>query len=95
MYVFVIVYVYCVFPCMTAGQRFVDDIVSYLEEARGLWPWLLGAAVLGAVCFALLTVGLTIICRRLSRRRGLRSSEKQPLISSSEGSSDSYQAMLE
>ncbi|XP_060764835.1 tyrosinase-like [Neoarius graeffei] len=75
------------------GQRFVDDIKSYLEEARGLWPWLLGAAVLGAVCFALLALVLAKI-RRLLSRRGKRGSERQPLISSSEGSSDSYQAMM-
>lgn len=90
---FVTVYVYCALY-MIAGQRFVDDIVSYLEEARGLWPWLLGAAALGAMCFALLAVGLIKICRLLSRRGGKGSSEKQPLISSSEASSDSYQAMM-
>lgn len=78
---------------MIVGQRFIDDITSYLEEARGLWPWLLGAAVLGAVCFALLAVVLAKI-RRLLSRRGKRSSETQPLISSSEGSIDSYQAMM-
>lgn len=88
----VIVYAYWSM-CMIAGQQFVDDILSYLEEARGLWPWLLGAGILGAVCFALLAVGLTKICRLLSRREK-RSSEKQPLLSSSEGSSDSYQAMM-
>lgn len=79
---------------MTVGQQFVDDLVFYLEEARGLWPWLLGAAALGAVCFAVLAVVLPKI-RRLLSRREKRSSEKQPLISSSEGSSDSYQAMME
>ncbi|KAB5543500.1 hypothetical protein PHYPO_G00079900 [Pangasianodon hypophthalmus] len=78
------------------GQRFVDDLVSYLEEARGLWPWLLGAAVLGAVCSALLAVVLAKIRSLLSRQGKRRSSEseKQPLISSSEGSTDSYQAMM-
>lgn len=79
---------------MIVGQRFVDDIVSYLEEARELWPWLLGAAILGAVCFAVLTVVLVKI-RRLLSKRGKSSSEKQPLLSSSEDSTDSYQTMME
>ncbi|KAL6473147.1 hypothetical protein MHYP_G00193350 [Metynnis hypsauchen] len=78
------------------GQRFVDDVVSYLEEARVLWPWLLGAAVLGALCSAAMAVCLAKVSKSMWRRRSRRQgSEKQPLIISTdtEGSSSSYRTM--
>uniref|UniRef100_W5KN36 Tyrosinase n=1 Tax=Astyanax mexicanus TaxID=7994 RepID=W5KN36_ASTMX len=78
------------------GQQFVDNVASYLEQVKGLWPWLLGAALLGAVCSAALAVGLAKAGRSaLRRRRRNQSSEKQPLIISTdtEGSSSSYRTM--
>lgn len=83
-------------PCHPAGQRFVDDVVSYLEEARVLWPWLLGAAILGALCSAVMVVGLVKAPKFVwQRRRRQQSSERQPLIISTdtEGSSSSYKTM--
>ncbi|XP_076876213.1 tyrosinase-like [Brachyhypopomus gauderio] len=79
------------------GQRFIDNVASYLEEVRVLWIWLLGAAVLGALCTGVLAVGLAAVrmCLLRRRRRPL-DSEKQPLIISTdtEGSSSSYSAMM-
>uniref|UniRef100_A0A4W4FKH2 Tyrosinase n=1 Tax=Electrophorus electricus TaxID=8005 RepID=A0A4W4FKH2_ELEEL len=79
------------------GQQFIDNVASYLEEVRVLWLWLLGAAVLGALCTSVLAIWLAAVrACVLQRTRTPRGPEKQPLIISTdtEGSSDSYRAMM-
>ncbi|XP_056297670.1 tyrosinase [Pseudoliparis swirei] len=82
------------------GQRFLQEFLTpYLEQAQLIWPWLLGAAVLGAAVAALFAA-LVIVGRRkwkCSQRKTRRPSyrERQPLLqSSSEEGSSSYQTTL-
>lgn len=59
---------------------FQDYIKPYLEQASRIWPWLIGAAVVGSVLTAVLG-GLTILLRRhRHRKRKQLSEEKQPLL---------------
>lgn len=59
---------------------FQDYIKPYLEQASRIWPWLIGAAVVGSVLTAVLG-GLTILLpRHRHRKRKQLSEEKQPLL---------------
>ncbi|XP_061781855.1 tyrosinase [Nerophis lumbriciformis] len=82
------------------GQRFVQEVLNpYLEQARQIWQWLLGAGILGALVSAALAV-LAVVARRRWRRnrrrkRGSIFGEQQPLLqSSSEEGSASYHTTL-
>ncbi|VTJ87130.1 Hypothetical predicted protein, partial [Marmota monax] len=56
---------------------FQNYIAPYLEQARQIWPWLLGAALVGAVLTAMLA-GLTcLLCRH---KRKQLPEERQPLL---------------
>lgn len=62
---------------------FQDYIKPYLEQASRIWPWLVGAAIVGSVLTAVL-VGLTrLLCRRkrvCRRKKKQVSEEQQPLL---------------
>ncbi|TNN52531.1 cAMP-specific 3',5'-cyclic phosphodiesterase 4D [Liparis tanakae] len=81
-------------------MRFLQEFLTpYLDQAQLIWPWLLGAAVLGAVGAALIATLVTVGRRKWKRsqRKKRRPSygERQPLLqSSSEEGSSSYQTTL-
>ncbi|XP_043928139.1 tyrosinase [Protopterus annectens] len=67
-------------------------LTRYLEQARQIWQWLVGAAVVGAIIAALITLGATLSCRRKRRRW---SEENQPLLDSTkEYQNKAYQTTL-
>lgn len=57
---------------------FQDYIKPYLEQASRIWPWLIGAAVVGSV----LTIVLGRLTSQLRRRRKRKQlhEERQPLL---------------
>ncbi|NXB73146.1 TYRO Tyrosinase, partial [Donacobius atricapilla] len=63
-----------------ALQSFQDFLTPYLQQARQIWAWLVGAAAFGGIVTAVLT-GLIRACRK---KRGGTSSEIQPLLIESE-----------
>lgn len=56
---------------------FQDYIKPFLEQASRIWPWLIGAAVVGSVLTAVLGRLTSLLCRR--KRKQLRE-ERQPLL---------------
>ncbi|XP_063181286.1 tyrosinase [Chroicocephalus ridibundus] len=79
-------YEYLQEPALDSFQEF---LIPYLEQARQIWAWLVGAAVIGGVVTAVLT-GLILSCWK--KRRGT-SSEIQPLLTESEDYNNiSYQS---
>ncbi|XP_036391960.1 tyrosinase [Megalops cyprinoides] len=80
------------------GQRFVQEFLSpYLEQARQIWQWLVGAGILGALVAGIVAAGVALVCRKRRRQKKKRASaygERQPLLNSSEESSTSYQTTL-
>lgn len=88
------------FSYFTTGQRFVQEFLTpYLQQARNIWQWLLGAGILGALVATIIGVLAVLLKRKLKRnqRRKRASSygERQPLLqSSSEEGSSSYQTTL-
>ncbi|KGL72258.1 Tyrosinase, partial [Tinamus guttatus] len=70
---------------------FQDFLTPYLEQARQIWAWLVGAAVIGGIITALLT-GIALACRKKRRET---SAEIQPLLTESEDYNNmSYQSHL-
>lgn len=63
-----------------AVQSFEDFLTPYLQQARQIWAWLVGAAVFGGIVTAVLT-GLIRACQK---KKGGTSSEIQPLLTESE-----------
>ncbi|XP_062873234.1 tyrosinase [Trichomycterus rosablanca] len=80
-------------------QRFMQEFVSpYLEQAQQIWPWLLGAGILGALV-AGAVAGVIARVVGVTRHRGpdrkKQYGEKQPLLNSSEEeTTTSYQTSL-
>ncbi|XP_053241531.1 tyrosinase [Podarcis raffonei] len=62
------------------ANPFQNFLVPYLEQARQIWPWLLGAAVVGAIIATLVAGVISLGCRRKKRI----SEETQPLLMESE-----------
>ncbi|VFV26756.1 tyrosinase precursor [Lynx pardinus] len=56
---------------------FQDYIKPFLEQASRIWPWLIGAAVVGSVLTAVLGRLTSLLCRR--KRKQLRE-ERRPLL---------------
>lgn len=62
-----------------SANPFQNFFEPYLEQARQIWPWLVGAAAVGAV--VMLIVGLSVLrCRKKKRI----CEETQPLLMESE-----------
>ncbi|KAJ8256759.1 hypothetical protein COCON_G00189110 [Conger conger] len=81
------------------GQRFVQEFLNpYLEQARAIWQWLLGAGVLGALVAGIVAAAVALACRKRRQRKKKSVSaygERQPLLNSSEEEgSTSYQTTL-
>ncbi|XP_049496626.1 tyrosinase [Panthera uncia] len=57
---------------------FQDYIKPFLEQASRIWPWLIGAAVVGSVLTAVLGRLTSLLCHRRKRKQ-LRE-ERQPLL---------------
>ncbi|XP_006108801.3 tyrosinase-like, partial [Myotis lucifugus] len=69
---------------------FQDYIKPYLEQARQIWPWLTGAAVVGSVLTAVLGGLIGLLCRHHRRKRKQLSEEQQPLLMEK----DDYHSLL-
>lgn len=65
--------------CLSISEPdiFQDYIKPYLEQARRIWPWLTGAAVVGSVLTAVLGGLTSLLCRQ---KRNQLPEEKQPLL---------------
>lgn len=68
---------------------FRSFIEPYLEQATRIWPWLLGAALVGAVVAAALTGLSSRLCCRPHKRKQLQE-ERQPLLMEK----DDYHSLL-
>ena len=62
---------------ISGPDSFQDYIKPYLEQASQIWPWLIGAAMVGSVLTAVLG-GLTSLLYH--RKRKQLPEEKQPLL---------------
>ncbi|XP_015196705.1 tyrosinase [Lepisosteus oculatus] len=78
------------------GQRYLQELLSpYLDQARQIWRWLLGAGIIGALVSAIVALSVALACRKKKRRRRSSFGESQPLLSSSEAdSTTTYQTNL-
>nr|XP_023648450.1 tyrosinase-like [Paramormyrops kingsleyae] len=79
------------------GQRLLQELlIPYLEDARQVWQWLLGAGILGVLVASIVIAAVTRVCRKRQRRKRASSfGERQPLLNSSEEeASYSYQTTL-
>ncbi|XP_065277983.1 tyrosinase [Emys orbicularis] len=82
-------YEYLADPDVDSFQEF---LMPYLEQARQIWQWLVGAAVVGGIITALITGLIVLGCRK--KRRG-STAETQPLLMESEDDHNlSYQSNL-
>ncbi|KAL4657347.1 tyrosinase-like [Arapaima gigas] len=70
------------------GQYFVQEVLgSYVEQARRMWPWLIGAVLLGALVALVAGVAVATVARACrephlrKRKKALLATEKQPLLS--------------
>ncbi|KAM4700068.1 tyrosinase [Discoglossus pictus] len=70
-----------------------DFLMPYLEQARQIWQWLVGAAFVGAFITALFAVLVSVTCRR-KKRKGGTSEETQPLLMEAEDYQRTYQSDL-
>ncbi|XP_053564607.1 tyrosinase [Bombina bombina] len=67
-------------------------LMPYLEQARQIWPWLLGAAVVGGLITALFASLVSLGCRR--KKQKSKSEETQPLLMEAEDYQSTYQSNL-
>ncbi|XP_066535256.1 tyrosinase [Hoplias malabaricus] len=76
------------------SQRFMQEFITpYLQHVRQIWPWLVGAGVLGALLAAAITTLIISTC--LPIRTKPTHGEHQPLLQSSdEEATASYQTTL-
>lgn len=70
------------FPYLSffAANPFQMFFMPYLEQARQIWPWLVGAAVVGGAITGLMARCITLGCRK---KKNI-SEETQPLLMESE-----------
>ncbi|KAG8453053.1 hypothetical protein GDO86_004750 [Hymenochirus boettgeri] len=68
-----------------------DFLMPYLEQARQIWQWLVGAAVVGGFITAVLATIIGLACRK--KRKPL-TEETQPLLMEAEDYHSTYQSNL-
>ncbi|XP_053313866.1 tyrosinase [Spea bombifrons] len=68
-----------------------DFLMPYLEQARQIWQWLVGAAVVGGLITAVIATIVGLACRR--KKKGM-SEETQPLLMEAEDYQSTYQSNL-
>ncbi|KAL7849528.1 hypothetical protein SRHO_G00211510 [Serrasalmus rhombeus] len=79
------------------SQRFMQEFLTpYLQHVQQIWPWLVGAGVLGAVLAAIITTLIIFTCYRGAKNQKRSPyGERQPLLhSSDEEATASYQTTL-
>lgn len=66
--------------CLSVSEWdiFQEYIKPYLEQASRIWPWLIGAAVVGSALTAVLGGLTSLLCPRRKKHR--LHEEKQPLL---------------
>ncbi|XP_026994519.2 tyrosinase [Tachysurus fulvidraco] len=87
-------YTYLLDPTQRLLQEF---ITPYWEHVQQIWPWLLGAAVLGALVAAVIATVIRKVVKAARPRRNKKNEygENQPLLNSSEeDDTASYQTTL-
>ncbi|MEE6473035.1 hypothetical protein FKM82_009823 [Ascaphus truei] len=75
----------------TAPSSFKDFFIPYLEQARQIWQWLVGAAVVGGLITAVIAALLTLVFRK---KRKVTSEERVPLLLEAEDYQSIYQSNL-
>ncbi|KAM4796502.1 tyrosinase [Rhinophrynus dorsalis] len=70
---------------------FEDLLKLYLDQARQIWPWLVGAAVVGGLITAVIVALGKLVCRK---KRKANSEETQPLLMEAEDYQHTYQSHL-
>uniref|UniRef100_A0A8C5QH66 Tyrosinase n=1 Tax=Leptobrachium leishanense TaxID=445787 RepID=A0A8C5QH66_9ANUR len=68
-----------------------DFLAPYLEQARQIWQWLVGAAVVGGFITAVIAAIVGLACRRKTK---VRSEETTPLLMEAEDYQSTYQSNL-
>ncbi|XP_007248641.3 tyrosinase [Astyanax mexicanus] len=79
------------------SQRFMQEFLTpYLQHVQQIWPWLVGAGVLGGVLAAIITSLIIFTCYRGSKNQKRSAyGERRPLLhSSDEEATASYQTTL-
>ncbi|KAM8976638.1 tyrosinase [Pelodytes ibericus] len=71
-----------------SGENF---LMPYLEQARQIWQWLVGAAVVGGLVTAVLATLVSLACRH---KKKVNSEETQPLLMEAEDYHSTYQSNL-
>ncbi|XP_018604419.2 tyrosinase [Scleropages formosus] len=85
---------------MDPGLQYIEEMLNpYLDQARQIWQWLLGAGITGMLLAGIVAATVTLAYRRRRDRRGTKRlssfGERQPLLNSSEEeASTSYQTTL-
>ncbi|KAM5181699.1 tyrosinase [Mantella aurantiaca] len=70
----------------------IEDFLSpYLEQARQIWQWLVGAAVVGGLVTAVMATIISLTCRR---KRKTITEETRPLLMEAEDYHANYQSNL-
>lgn len=69
-----------------------DFLLPYLEQARQIWQWLVGAAVVGGLVTAVFAAIISLTCRR--KRKTKISEETRPLLMEAEDYHATYQSNL-
>ncbi|XP_041438658.1 tyrosinase-like [Xenopus laevis] len=68
-----------------------DFLLPYLEQARQIWQWLVGAAIVGGLVTAVIATVVGLACRQ---KRKFASEETQPLLMEAEDYQPTYQSNL-
>ncbi|XP_063807463.1 tyrosinase [Pseudophryne corroboree] len=76
---------------LAEAGSFEDFLTPYLEQARQIWQWLLGAAVVGGLLTAVMAVLAGLVCRK---KRRPTTEETQPLLMEAEDYHSTYQSNL-
>ncbi|CAI9614718.1 unnamed protein product, partial [Staurois parvus] len=65
-----------------------DFLLPYLEQAKQIWQWLVGAAVVGGLVTAVIATIISLTCRR--KRKSI-TEETRPLLMEAEDYQATYQ----
>ncbi|XP_068120975.1 tyrosinase [Hyperolius riggenbachi] len=76
---------------LVASGSAQDFLTPYLEQAKEIWQWLVGAAVVGGLVTAIIAAIIGLACRR---KRKTTTEESRPLLMEAEDYQATYQSNL-